>query len=163
MPVKEDHMDHKRFMQLALDEARKTMKEDIGGPFGAAIVKDGEVIAVSSNRVIADNDPTAHAEVLAIRKACEKLNTYDLSGCEIYATGYPCPMCLSAIIWANIKKIYVSGMPEDAEKIGFRDDYIYRFIKDDMKDISVVKIEETDRKPAQDLYEEYASLDKIVY
>ncbi|MBR5361555.1 MAG: nucleoside deaminase [Lachnospiraceae bacterium] len=156
-------MDHKRFMQLALDEARKTMKEDIGGPFGAAIVKDGEVIAVSSNRVIADNEPTAHAEVLAIRKACEKLNTYDLSGCEIYATGYPCPMCLSAIIWANIKKIYVSGMPEDAEKIGFRDDYIYRFIKDDMKDISVVKIEETDRKPAQDLYEEYASLDKIVY
>ncbi len=156
-------MDHKRFMQLALDEARKTMKEDIGGPFGAAIVKDGEVIAVSSNRVIADNDPTAHAEVLAIRKACEKLNTYDLSGCEIYATGYPCPMCLSAIIWANIKKIYVSGMPEDAEKIGFRDDYIYRFIKDDMKDISVVKIEETDRKPVQDLYEEYASLDKIVY
>lgn len=156
-------MDHKRFMQLALDEARKTMKEDIGGPFGAAIVKDGEVIAVSSNRVIADNDPTAHAEVLAIRKACDKLNTYDLSGCEIYATGYPCPMCLSAIIWANIKKIYVSGMPEDAEKIGFRDDYIYRFIKDDMKDISVVTIEETDRKPAQDLYEEYASLDKIVY
>ena len=150
-------------MQLALDEARKTMKEDIGGPFGAAIVKDGEVIAVSSNRVIADNDPTAHAEVLAIRKACEKLNTYDLSGCEIYATGYPCPMCLSAIIWANIKKIYVSGMPEDAEKIGFRDDYIYRFIKDDMKDIRVVKIEETDRKPVQDLYEEYASLDKIVY
>ena len=156
-------MDHKRFMQLALDEARKTMKEDIGGPFGAAIVKDGEVIAVSSNRVIADNDPTAHAEVLAIRKACEKLNTYDLSGCEIYATGYPCPMCLSAIIWANIKKIYVSGMPEDAKKIGFRDDYFYRFIKDDMKDISVVKIEETDRKPVQDLYEEYASLDKIVY
>ena len=156
-------MDHKRFMQLALDEARKTMKVDIGGPFGAAIVKDGEVIAVSSNRVIADNDPTAHAEVLAIRKACDKLNTYDLSGCEIYATGYPCPMCLSAIIWANIKKIYVSGMPEDAEKIGFRDDYIYRFIKDDMKDISVVTIEETDRKPVQDLYEEYASLDKIVY
>ena len=156
-------MDHEHFMQLALDEARKTMKENIGGPFGAAIVKDGEVIAISSNRVLADNDPTAHAEVTAIRKACEKLKTYDLSGCEIYATGYPCPMCLSAIIWANIKKVYVCGIPEDADRIGFRDDFIYDFIQDRMRNDEILEIIETDRKPAQMLYEEYAKRGKTVY
>ncbi len=156
-------MDHEHFMQLALDEARKTMKENIGGPFGAAVVKDGEVISISSNRVIADNDPTAHAEVTAIRKACEKLKTYDLSGCEIYATGYPCPMCLSAIIWANIKKVYVCGIPEDADRIGFRDDFIYGFIQDRMRDDNILEILEMDREPAQMLYEEYARMGKIVY
>ena len=156
-------MDHDQIMQSALEEARCTMKEDKGGPFGAAVAKDGEVIAVSSNHVLANLDPTAHAEVLAIRKACKKLNTYDLSGYEIYATGYPCPMCLSAIIWANIKKVYVSGMPEDAEKIGFRDDFIYHFIRDRMRDDTVLEIVETDRKPAQMLYEEYKEMNKIVY
>ena len=150
-------------MQLGIDEARKTMRQNIGGPFGAAVVKDGEVVAVSSNHVLANNDPTAHAEVMAIRKACEKLGTYDLTGCELYATGYPCPMCLSAIIWANIKKIYVCGLPEDAENIGFRDDFIYRFIKGNMQDKTVMEIEELDRKPAQELYAEYADLSKVIY
>ena len=156
-------MYNEKFMKMGFKEAEKTMKEDIGGPFGAVIVKDGKTVAVSSNQVLAKNDPTAHAEVTAIRKACRKLKTNDLSGCEIYATGYPCPMCLSAIIWANIKKVYVSGRPEDAEKIGFRDDYIYRFIKDNMKDSDVLEIVETDRKPAQELYEEYAGMNKVVY
>ena len=100
---------------------------------------------------------------MAIRKACERLGTYDLSGCEIYATGYPCPMCLSAIIWANIKKVYVCGMPEDAEKIGFRDDYIYRFIQESLNDNSILEIVETGRKPAQELYKEYVELNKVIY
>ena len=150
-------------MRLGIEEARKTMKQDIGGPFGAVVVKDGEVVAVSSNHVLANNDPTAHAEVMAIRKACEKLGTHDLSGCEIYATGYPCPMCLSAIIWANIKKVYVCGMPEDAEKIGFRDDFIYRYIQDKMQDDDVLAIEELGSEPARELYDEYASLNKVIY
>ena len=156
-------MDHNDFMRLATEEARKTMKADIGGPFGAAVVKDGEIIAVSSNRVLADNDPTAHAEVMAIRAAGAKLKTHDLSGCEIYATGFPCPMCLSAIIWANIKKVYVCGTPEDAEMIGFRDDFIYDFIQDHMQDKDTLEIIELDRKPAQMLYEEYAKLGKTIY
>lgn len=156
-------MNNLEIMRLGIEEARKTMKQDIGGPFGAVVVKNGEVVAVSSNHVLANNDPTAHAEVMAIRKACEKLGTHDLSGCEIYATGYPCPMCLSAIIWANIKKAYVCGMPEDAEKIGFRDDYIYRFIQDKMRDEDVLSIEELGSEPARELYDEYASLNKVIY
>jgi len=150
-------------MQLGIDEARKTMNQNIGGPFGAAIVKDGEIIAVSSNYVLGNNDPTAHAEIMAIRKACDKLGTYDLTGCELYATGYPCPMCLGAIIWANIKKIYVSGLPVDAEEIGFRDDFIYRYINNGCQDVDILDIEEMDRKPAKLLYKEYAEMQKIIY
>ncbi|MBP5262175.1 MAG: nucleoside deaminase [Clostridiales bacterium] len=156
-------MEDMEIMQLAIDEARKTMRQDIGGPFGAAVVKDGEVISVSSNHVIANNDPTAHAEVMAIRQACGKLGTYDLTGCEIFATGFPCPMCLSAIVWANIRKVSVCGLPEDAEKIGFRDDSIYRFINGGMTDKDTLEIVNLDRKPAQDLYDEYSRMNKAVY
>ncbi|MCR5209824.1 MAG: nucleoside deaminase [Lachnospiraceae bacterium] len=150
-------------MQLGIEEARKTMTENLGGPFGAVVVKDGEVISVASNHVLAHKDPTAHAEIEAIRNACQKLDTYDLSGCEIYATGYPCPMCLSAIMWANIRKVYVCGLPEDAEKIGFRDDFIYRFIRNKMQDKDTLEIIELDRTPAQKLYGEYASMKKVIY
>ena len=151
------------FMKLGIDAARRTMDLGIGGPFGAVIVKDGEVIAVASNHVLGHCDSTAHAEIEAIRKAEQKLGTHDLSGCEIYATGYPCPMCLSAIMWANIKKVYVSGLPEDAYKIGFRDEPMYKFIQGNMQDKNVLEIVETDRKPAQDLYAEYAQRNKEIY
>ena len=156
-------MTKEEIMQLGVEEASKTMKENKGGPFGAVVVKDGEIIAVSSNHVLANNDPTAHAEIMAIRKACEKLGTYDLTGCELYATGYPCPMCMGAIIWANIKKVYVSGLPKDCEGIGFRDDFIYNFIQNGCADATVLEIEEMDRKPAQDLYAEYGELNKVIY
>jgi len=139
------------------------MKRDIGGPFGAVIAKDDKVVVVESNSVLQDHDPTAHAEMNAIRKACKKLGTHDLSGYELYATGYPCPMCMSAIIWANIKKVYVSGTVEDAEEIGFRDKFIYDFIKDDCKDTSIVSFELGDRKPAQELYRKYAEMNKEMY
>lgn len=150
-------------MQLGIDKASETMSNNIGGPFGAVIVKDGKVICVTSNSVLRDNDPTAHAEINAIREACKILNTYDLSGCELYATGYPCPMCMSAIIWANIKKVYVSGMPKDAEKIGFRDDFIYHFIEGQCCDTEIVKIENLDSSLAVALYNEYAQNNKIIY
>lgn len=156
-------MDKLEIMKLGIDEARKTMKQDIGGPFGAVITKNGKVICVASNRVLADNDPTAHAEITAIRKACKILQTYDLSGCELYATGYPCPMCLSAIIWANIKKVYVCGLPKDAEDIGFRDDFIYEYIKCGQKDTDTLSIEFLDREPAQRLYSEYDEMSKTIY
>lgn len=96
-----------------------------GGPFGAVIAKDGEIISTGVNRVTATNDPTAHAEVSAIRDACRKLDTFDLSGCEIYSSCEPCPMCLGAIYWAHLDKIYFGNNKNDAKKIGFDDSFIY--------------------------------------
>ena len=116
-------------MMMAIEEARRTMNEDKGGPFGAVITDlDGNVISVASNLVLESHDPTAHAEVMAIRKASEKLGTHDLSKCILYATGYPCPMCLSAIIWSNIRKVYYGTNLREAEEIGFRDDFIYEYL-----------------------------------
>lgn len=116
-------------MKIAKELSDDNLKTNVGGPFGACIVKDGKVIGKGSNHVLVNNDPTAHAEVMAIRDACKNINSYDLSGCEIYTSCYPCPMCLSAIIWANIKKVYYGNTKEDAAKIGFRDDFIYDYIK----------------------------------
>lgn len=96
-----------------------------GGPFGAVIARDGEIIATGVNRVTSEHDPTSHAEVNAIRNACRKLNTYDLSGCEIYTSCQPCPMCLGAIYWAHIDKIYYGNTKTDAKEIGFDDSFIY--------------------------------------
>lgn len=141
--------------------ARKTMNLGYGGPFGAAIIKDGHCIAVASNSVLIDNDPTAHAEINAIRKACSVLETYDLSGCELYATGHPCPMCMSAIIWANITKVYYGCTPSEAENIGFRDDYIYRFLRSE--DTSVISLEQIGHEEAIKLFEEYHKNNSIIY
>ena len=116
------------YMKIAKELANENLKTNAGGPFGACIVKDGKIIGKGSNHVLANNDPTAHAEIMAIRDACKNINSYDLSGCELYTSCYPCPMCLAAIIWANIKKVYYGNTKEDAADIGFRDDYIYDFI-----------------------------------
>lgn len=151
-------------LQKALEQARLTMNENTGGPFGAAVVREnGEILSVSSNSVLRDNDPTAHAEVNAIREACRKAGTYDLSGCVLYTTAYPCPMCLAAIIWANIKKVYFGCRPEDAEAIGFRDDFIYRFIEDGRKDDRVLQLAELDRKDCLRLFAEYSAKNKTIY
>ncbi len=141
-------------MELGIEEARKTMNEGFGGPFGAVIVdSNNNIIAVASNTVLKDNDPTAHAEINAIRKACKKLNTHDLTGYKIYATGYPCPMCLSAIIWANIKEVYYGTDLNDAEKIGFRDQKIYDFIN--KKDLTLLDIEQIKHDECLKLFLEY--------
>ena len=101
-----------------------------GGPFGAVIVdKNGEIIAKGNNKVLKNNDPTAHADVTVIREACKKLGAYDLSGYILYTSCEPCPMCLSAIIWANIKEVYYACTKKDAADIGFRDDTIYEYLK----------------------------------
>lgn len=141
-------------MELGIEEARKTMNEGFGGPFGAVIVdSNNNIIAVASNTVLKDNDPTAHAEINAIRKACKKLNTHDLTGYKIYATGYPCPMCLSAIIWSNIKEVYYGTDLNDAEKIGFRDQKIYDFIN--KKDLTLLDIEQIKHDECLKLFLEY--------
>lgn len=151
-------------MMMAIERARETMNKNFGGPFGAAIVDaNGEIVVVSSNSVLRDNDPTAHAEVNAIREACKKLETYDLSGYVLYATGHPCPMCMSAIIWANIKKVYFGCTPEDAEKIGFRDDFIYRFINDGCTDKGVMEIIPHEREACLELFKEYSEKEKTIY
>ena len=114
----------KDFMREAIRLADESVKNG-GGPFGAVIVKDGEIIAGSSNSVTIDNDPTAHAEVNTIRQACKKLGTFDLSGCVIYTSCEPCPMCLGAIYWAKIDRIYYGNNRTDARNIDFADDFIY--------------------------------------
>ena len=118
-----------KFMEEAIKLSEDNLKTNVGGPFGACIVKEGIIIGRGSNHVLGNNnDPTAHAEIMAIRDACKNINSYDLTGCEIYTSCYPCPMCLSAIIWSNIKTVYYGNTKEDAANIGFRDDFIYKFI-----------------------------------
>ncbi len=116
---------HEDFMRMAIQLSEANVLESLGGPFGAVIVKDNQVIAKSANLVTTTNDPTAHAEVSAIRLACQALNTFDLSGCIIYTSCEPCPMCLSAIYWAKIQTIYYANTKVDAANIGFDDNFIY--------------------------------------
>lgn len=132
---------NEKFMRLAIEKSLESV-DNGGGPFGAVVVKDGEVVAVASNSVTIDNDPTAHAEVNAIRMACKKLGTFDLSGCEIYASCEPCPMCLASIYWARIGKLYYANTKVDADKIGFSDSFIYEeFAKPESeRSIKVVKM-----------------------
>lgn len=112
-------------MHQAVKEAFKGLQQNDGGPFGAVVVKDGKILSKAHNQVLKSNDPTAHAEINAIKKASKKLNTFDLSGCEIYTTCMPCPMCMGAIKWANIKTIYYGASSKDADAIGFRDKEFY--------------------------------------
>jgi tRNA(Arg) A34 adenosine deaminase TadA len=119
---------HEKFMRMAIRLSEQNVKEGLGGPFGAVIVKDGKVVAKSANKVTTSNDPTAHAEVSAIRIASKKLKTYDLNGCVIYTSCEPCPMCLGAIYWAHIDTIFYANTKRDAAEIGFDDNFIYEEI-----------------------------------
>ncbi|MFY0544058.1 nucleoside deaminase [Brevibacillus sp. H7] len=118
-------MDKERLMEKAVQVAHENVLSNHGGPFGAIIVKNGEIIGMGRNEVTATNDPTAHAEVQAIREACSKLNTFQLSDCEIYTSCEPCPMCLGAIYWARPKAVYYACTKEDAARVGFDDQFIY--------------------------------------
>jgi guanine deaminase len=116
------------FLNEAFDLAYKSVRKNIGGPFGAVVVKEGKIIGRGGNEVISRNDPTAHAEIVAIRDACTNIGNFDLSGAVLYATCEPCPMCLSALYWANISKVYFCSSRYDAEAIGFKDNHIYEEI-----------------------------------
>ena len=148
-----------KFMKVAIELSESNIDTDFGGPFGACVVKDGEIIGKGANSVIKDNDPTAHAEIVAIREACKNIKSFDLSGCELYTTCYPCPMCISAIIWANINKVYYGNTKEDAENIGFRDDDIYDFIRGLSNDISL-ELECMDRDETIKAFNDYAAEEK---
>ena len=156
-----------RYMKIAKELSDKNLETNVGGPFGACIVKDGKIIGKGSNHVLSNNDPTAHAEIMAIRDACRNINSYDLSNCELYTSCYPCPMCLSAIIWANIKQVYYGNTKEDAANIGFRDDYIYSYIKnltDNVNDSSVLELECMDREETIVTFNKFIDKkDKTIY
>ena len=152
------------YMKVAKELAEENLTTNAGGPFGACVVKNGEIIGRGSNKVVSENDPTAHAEINAIREACKNIGSHDLSGCELYTSCYPCPMCLSAIIWANIKKVYYGNTKEDAAEIGFRDEFIYEYIKNENNNADVLSLESMDREETIKAFEEYkAKDDKIVY
>ena len=147
-----------KYMKIAKELSEDNLKTNVGGPFGACIVKDGKIIGKCSNHVLSNNDPTAHAEIMAIRDACKSINSYDLSDCELYTSCYPCPMCLSAIIWSNIKKVYYGNTTEDAANIGFRDDYIYSYIKKmtyNTNDSSVLELDCMDREETIKAFDDF--------
>ena len=114
------------FLLRAIELARENIVNRAGGPFGAVVVKDGVIVAEGANHVTTHNDPTAHAEIVAIRNACRELNSFELSGCEIYSSCEPCPMCLAAIYWSRASKIYFAASREDAARAGFDDEFLYR-------------------------------------
>jgi len=127
----------KKFMKRAIELSRNGMQSNEGGPFGAIVVKDGKIIAEGNNQVTSSNDPTAHAEVVAIRNACKALNSFQLEGCSIYTSCEPCPMCLGAIYWARPEKIFYACSKDDAARIGFDDDFIYNEINLNINDRSI--------------------------
>ena len=137
---------HSNFMREAIALSEDNVKNGLGGPFGAVIVKDGKIIAKSANKVTTTNDPTAHAEVATIRLACQALQTFTLEGCVIYTSCEPCPMCLGAIYWARLDKMYYANTKSDAAAIGFDDQFIYEEID--------LKLEERKLKSEQILKEE---------
>jgi guanine deaminase len=127
----------RKFMRAALQLAEKGMKMNAGGPFGAVVVKDNEIIGEGFNRVTSENDPTAHAEIIAIREACKKLGTFQLGDCEIYTSCEPCPMCLGAIYWTRPKKVFFACTREDAALANFDDQFIYDELKVDISERKV--------------------------
>jgi guanine deaminase len=124
----------RKLMEAAIAQALKGMRKGKGGPFGAVVAKDGKIIACSNNEVLSSNDPTAHAEVVAIREACRKLGTFQLDGCDLYTSCEPCPMCLGAAYWARVDRIIYANNRADAEAVGFGDDFIYRELAKPMTD-----------------------------
>lgn len=141
------------YIKEAIEEAKKGTSQKEGGPFGAIIVSsDGKIVSRGHNQVLSTNDPTAHAEIVAIRKACQSLNTKDLSNCVIYSTCEPCPMCLSAIIWSNIKTVYYGSNRKDAAIAGFKDEAIYDFLEGKNNLLERIELEE---KSCKDLFINY--------
>lgn len=150
-----------KFMAMAIKEAKTGIHNGHGGPFGSVIVKNGEIVGVGHNKVIKNNDPTCHGEIVAIRNACKNLGTNDLSGCTIYTTGEPCHMCLCACMWANIDKIYYGCTIEDNGEIGFRDDKFDKIFggRDHLSNY----MSELDREECLKLFDEYKSMAHTLY
>lgn len=153
-----------QFIGMANEEAVIGSSTNEGGPFGAVITKAGKVISRGHNEVLKTNDPTAHAEVVAIRRAAEALGSYDLSGCEIHSSCEPCPMCLAAIYWSRISKVYYGCTKEDAAVIGFDDNAIYEYIKNPHLFQADLQLIPTDREVCLKTFEQWSTKqDKVIY
>ena len=156
-------MTHEYFMEKAVELSLENMRAGKGGPFGAIIVRQGKIVGTGANRVTSDNDPTAHAEVVAIRDACKNLGTFQLDDCEIYTSCEPCPMCLAAIYWARPKAIYYANTRKDAADIGFDDDFLYEELKKNLEERSL-PIHQLDKSNALKVFDERKrKTDKIEY
>jgi Cytosine/adenosine deaminases len=151
------------FMREAIIESEKNLKTGDGGPFGAVVVRNGKIIGRGHNEVIKNSDPTCHGEIQAIRDACKYLQTYDLTGCELYTSAMPCPMCLGAIIWANIKVVYYGNTAQDTAQIGFRDDFIYRFIEEKCHNKEVLQLKQLLREEAINAFKKYQEQSMTIY
>lgn len=155
---------HQKAMKVAIEASKANSQNQYkeGGPFGAVVVKNGEIIATAHNTVVASKDATAHAEINAIRKASKILNTNDLSSCTLYVNAEPCPMCLSAIIWSNIKEIYYANSRKQAGDIGFRDDVIYEYLEG--KNQELLKRHHMESDEALEVFKDFAKTEgKIMY
>lgn len=151
-----------RLIHIAIDEARRGMQNNHGGPFGAVIVKDGGIISTAHNEVLSSKDPTAHAEMLAIRRASQQLGNFDLSDCEIFTTSQPCPMCFAAICWARIKRIHYGTTTEEVASAGFDDSHIYSIIKGEQT--AEVELSIIQREACLELLQEWDNKkDKQIY
>lgn len=156
-------MEKIEFMHRAIELSNIAIQSGKGGPFGCVVVKDGKIVGEGYNQVTSTNDPTAHAEVVAIRNACNNLNTFQLDGCEVYTSCEPCPMCLGAIYWARPSKIYYANTREDAARIGFDDSFIYDEIPLDMNSRKIPMIA-LGRNDAKVVFDEWKNKeDKIEY
>ena len=156
-------MSNATYMREAVQLAEQGMRSGLGGPFGCVVVRRGEIVGRGSNRVTSTNDPTAHAEVVAIRDACTALQTFQLTDCELYTSCEPCPMCLSAIYWARIPQVYYGNTRADAAAIGFDDDFIYQQVPL-APEARTVKMELLLRDEAQIAFQEWANkTDKVRY
>lgn len=150
------HGPQEAFMQAALEEAYAGIEAGDGGPFGTVIVKDGEIVGRGHNRVVVNQDPTCHGEMEAIRDACKNLGTFDLSGCELYTTAEPCPMCLGATLWANIPVVYYGCTREDSDGIGFRDEVFYEYLAGEN---DLLTVSEFERESCLELFEAYTEIE----
>ena len=151
-----------KYMKKANELAKYSMDNNKGGCFGSVIVKDGVIVGEGYNTVTSDNDPTRHGEINAIKNTCKNMSTFDLSGCELYTSAYPCPMCLGAIMWANIKTVYYGATAQDTGNIGFRDDFMYEWLNNKNED-SLTLIE-MDRKECVEVQRMWLDKDdKIEY
>lgn len=153
---------HEQFMKRAIELAQKGVDET-GGPFGCVIVKDGQIVGEGYNEVTSTNDPTAHAEVVAIRNACKALGSFQLDGCEIYTSCEPCPMCLGAIYWARPARVFYAGTREDAAAAGFDDQFIYEELEKHIHDRSMA-LDNLSREEAQKVFQNWiGKADKTEY
>ena len=154
---------HERFMRRAIELAQRGVDDGLGGPFGCVVVKDGNIIGEGCNQVTSTNDPTAHAEVVAVREACRNLGSFQLTGCDVYTSCEPCPMCLGAIYWARPSRIFIAGTREDAAAAGFDDDLFYSELEKPNDDREL-KMESLLREESQEVFKNWINKpDKVEY